>query len=275
MKYINSLYANVARNYTKDNFIKLTDSNFNEIKEIFNKTVKPGITETYEQMKNRLHDVGLDIENMYFSKGYYQPFTYKIGLYYLPSDFINQDSLIRYESKVDEIKRATECVNNFVNQKNFEHLVMFIDSKYHVLLFEDIYDMIPNEKKYNIFKFIYVNSDYCLREINHEIIRHVFKLNLDKSSIDLKVDKEGYVKIYRGVENSSSSLERAYSWSWDKKVAEFFSNRFKTGTGLLYKAKVKKENIVDYINERKEKEILVLPEHVEDIKIIKKYTKSE
>ena len=268
---INSIFTSVKKSYTKDNFIQLTENNFDEIKEQYNKKVKPGIERTYVQISSMMHDVGLNINNVYFSKGHYQPFTYRDGFFYLSQNIIN-DLLLNRKSDVVPIKRSIDRANDLVKENNFEHLFMFVDSKYHILLLEDIYDIIPMEQKYNIFT--YINSDYGLKDINHDIVRDLLKFNLDKSRInELKSDKEGYIIIYRGVEDLSSPLDRAYSWTMDKKTAEFFGNRFKNGTGILYKAKVKLENIIDYNNNREEKLILVLPEHVEDITVDKRYKK--
>lgn len=273
MKDISSYYKGIKVNYTNDNFLRLTADNFNEIKNSFNKIITPGIDETFEEMKKRLDYYGLDINDVYFSRGHYYNFTYKKGFAYITVDSIYEKEYV--DAKFAErLKRTLDRDNEMASEKNFQFLFMVTDSKYHFLLFNEVFDMIPDEEKYVTFIHIYTRSDYGLNAINHESLRKLFKLNKDKSNIqNLKVDKEGYVTIYRGAENLSSPLDKAYSWTWDKKIGEFFGDRFKTGTGVLYRARVNKENIIDYINDRKEKEILVFPEHVEDIQVIKKYKK--
>jgi hypothetical protein len=225
-----------------------------------------------------LDKFGIDINNTYYSEGYFNPFTSKIGFYYFSNLFIYADT--DNEAFMAKLAKNTNSNTNkvaeLIQKKDFETILCLIDKKYQVMLFEDIYDMIPKEKRYEIFKNIYVDNDYGLSEFNHEIVRNLLQCNKHRSNVDrLKFDEDGYIAIYRGSENLSSSLDKAYSWSKYKTVGGFFAKRFSTGTGILYKAKVKKNNIIDYMYYSKEKEILVLPEHVEDIKIIKKYTKTK
>lgn len=72
------------------------------------------------------------------------------------------------------------------------------------------------------------------------------------------------VTIYRGVGSKSASLKSALSWTLDINTAYFFAGWRGQGGGSVYTAKVRQENIIEYINSRKEQEVIVLPEHVLD-----------
>lgn len=73
------------------------------------------------------------------------------------------------------------------------------------------------------------------------------------------------VTIYRGAGSRSTPLDSALSWSLDENVAYFFAGWRGQGGGSVYTARVRKENIIEYSNERNEREVIVLPEHVMDV----------
>ena len=70
-----------------------------------------------------------------------------------------------------------------------------------------------------------------------------------------KCRKSG-ITVYRGViENGKPN---GLSWTTSKKVAQWFSNRFYTGTGKVYKMVIKNpSDILAYFNNRNEKEVIV------------------
>ena len=69
----------------------------------------------------------------------------------------------------------------------------------------------------------------------------------------------------RGEGDKSTSYTEAYSWTISKEIADFFAHRFDSD-GIIYKAKVRQQDILDYINDRNEQEILVFPENVYEVK---------
>lgn len=85
------------------------------------------------------------------------------------------------------------------------------------------------------------------------------------SQIGYTSNLSGIVTIYRGV--SSKKYRDGLSWTLDKDKAEWFATRF-TQEGVVYSATVKSENILYYITDRGEEEIIVDPKkliHVEKI----------
>ena len=69
-------------------------------------------------------------------------------------------------------------------------------------------------------------------------------------------DFSGVVTIYRGV--GSEKYRDGISWTLAKSKAEWFATRF-TDNGIVYSAKVKSKDILYYISERGEEEIIVDP----------------
>ena len=70
------------------------------------------------------------------------------------------------------------------------------------------------------------------------------------------------VNVYRGLTNYNKKNIRALSWSLDRKVAEWFSNRFKKGEGKVYSATIDKEHILAFFSGRGEAEVIVDPKYL-------------
>ena len=66
------------------------------------------------------------------------------------------------------------------------------------------------------------------------------------------------VTVYRGVTSYNKRKKKALSWSTKRSVAEWFANRFSTGTGEVWTITVPKERILYYFNGREEEVIVNL-----------------
>jgi len=67
--------------------------------------------------------------------------------------------------------------------------------------------------------------------------------------------------VYRGCKNLRQA--KSISWTTDKNTAEFFANRFTKGK--VYQATISKDNIIAYINDRNEHEIILDYRYLQDI----------
>ena len=79
----------------------------------------------------------------------------------------------------------------------------------------------------------------------------------------------GLVKIYRGQNTKSTPYQKAFSWTTSKEKAKFFATRFDPDDGKLYEAMIKYENILTYIDQRGESEVIVDPDCLIDVKKIR------
>ncbi len=71
------------------------------------------------------------------------------------------------------------------------------------------------------------------------------------------------LKVYRGGNSASTPCEKAYSWSLDINVANFFACRHGFDEGYIVKGEVAKEDVIEaFLDDRGEEEIVVAPEHV-------------
>lgn len=65
------------------------------------------------------------------------------------------------------------------------------------------------------------------------------------------------VTIYRGVTSFNKSRKKALSWTLDITKAQWFANRFDTGTGEVWSMEVPKKRILAYFESRDEAEVIV------------------
>lgn len=122
-------------------------------------------------------------------------------------------------------------------------------------------------------------SDEDLGEVLGSWWTHVEQISLDKSLTGDKLvkmfkradktklmdedDRKVYeelpdmVTIYRGVTSYNKKATKAFSWTLDRKVAEWFANRFDTGTGEIWTMTVPKERILCSFAGRGESEVIV------------------
>lgn len=126
---------------------------------------------------------------------------------------------------------------------------------------------------YRKFIDFYTYADYGFGCISEENIDKIFQR---KTSEDIQETKEAItslpdtITIYRGQTQMGTPLEKAYSWSLDKSVAMFFAARLGTDDAEIIEARVKKEDVIEYIK-GSEQEILVRYRDVEIVEITKLY----
>ena len=75
---------------------------------------------------------------------------------------------------------------------------------------------------------------------------------------------EDTVTVYRGVTPYNAKNIRALSWTLDRKTADWFAHRFGE-EGTVYEAQIRKEHILALFNGRNESEVIVDPQHLEQI----------
>lgn len=102
--------------------------------------------------------------------------------------------------------------------------------------------------EYNFDKHFYLDQFISTKDKAEDLLDLYSKLNIDEND---------YVTIYRGEGSKSTDVKDALSWTLDLKTAYFFKNRFTNEGGKLYKATIKLKDILAYIANRNEEEIIV------------------
>lgn len=163
---------------------------------------------------------------------------------------------------VKKINDLNDYMNKLINQKKYGSVFGLMEKKIRISYFNKWYKNIPEEQTLEVFKSVYSSSEYNFGLLNVDILKYIQQLSVNE------LDKlDDVVKIYRGQTEKSRNYNEANSWTLDKSVAEFFSTRFNSN-GKIISAYIKKEDIIAYIEDRNESEVLVFPNKIYDIKII-------
>jgi hypothetical protein len=233
------------------------------IKEVIGKPKMP----TQEELDAAVKYLDINPEHIYFdSKGLISPIVYWSGPVFYPfHGSLNLEALKMLRTK-EAIHQHEEMAKNAIDSKNFEKLFAIMDKKIIIPAFIEMYDQIPDNKKYDVFTDLYVRSEYGFGMFPQDVIEDVFKLRKFSSDwkqrmaeLEKKVNKEEKIQLYRGVNLESAAPDDVFSWTLSEKTAKFFAERFSKGSGKIIKKKVDFEDIVDYLNYRGEEEIILLP----------------
>lgn len=129
----------------------------------------------------------------------------------------------------------------------------------------------PVEDLYNLFFSIYTSSDFGFKGISKENFELIVstKTNKDKAKTQRQLkDLPETLTIYRGEGSQSTATNKAYSWTLDINMANFFACRLGMDEAQIITAKVNKDKIVDcFIKGNNEKEVIVRPSDIEIVEI--------
>lgn len=137
----------------------------------------------------------------------------------------------------------------------------------------------PSPALYDTFISYYSFSDNgaaTLMERNPNALREIVSgrsARQEKASQDAMADLPGIITIYRGAGTNSTPVNKAISWTTDIGKAYFFASwRYDGKEARIYTAKVKKEDVIEYITDRGESEIITFPECILDMTSVGCYT---
>lgn len=155
---------------------------------------------------------------------------------------------------------------------------------------ESILNFVRKSYKLTFLKFLRANQIISMKECGNllaeiwsliEVITH--DVNVSKEQVlrwiksadknilmDAEEQKifnnmEGEIIVYRGCRDKRGA--KGISWTLDEDIARWFANRW-GNKGCCFKAKIKKEYVIGYVNNRSEKEIILDYHFIEDICLI-------
>ncbi len=145
----------------------------------------------------------------------------------------------------------------------------------YVLFFTRYWNKIPDKLFYDLYKKILCDvrrNNYFKELFNVQLERHIKKFNkhdtVDNEKLKGMLDENGYLTVYRG--HSSYLLRNTASWTLSKDFAFWFGKRIallnKTDGYYIYTGKVMLKDILAYITDKNEEEIVVPSKYVMDKK---------
>lgn len=160
-------------------------------------------------------------------------------------------------------------LNEYSAANRWDELVTYCPDYFRIEYIVRYYDRITSDKVYSMFIDAYTEVDYGFGNVDVEAFAKICrkKTESDKACTGERLlMMPDIVTIYRGQGDGSTAVESAFSWTTDLNTAVFFAVKNSNKTAKVYSAKVRKEDIIEYIDDRCEREVLVLPESVYDIK---------
>ncbi|PLS19416.1 hypothetical protein CVD28_03095 [Bacillus sp. M6-12] len=269
---IADVFYNANEQLRLENVIPVTKQIYKSIDKRYWNEEHQGLT--YEKWKTLLKKHGYDIKKIMKNKN---PRTnrqfFYVGDYYTveinsldPAWLLNEFTIGCL--KANELKRQ-----DFLNK---EYILFFFPewNLFAIDYFLRLYKDIEKEQLWEVFKSMYTHANYGFGMFPKEVLEEVFTYADNTSAVAVlnelgAVDSEGYLTLYRGEGKRSTPLEKAYSWTLSKDIANKFANHFERGR--LYQAKAKVDSIIDFDNERNEEEVLVRFENIEHLEIIQDY----
>lgn len=197
---------------------------------------------------------------------------YAFAVNHLSIDYIefSQDSL-RYHAMKNQFL-------DMINQDKYEeYFSLEEDLKTSTLIYEFVKDSLPTERRYRLLKSIYTSNEYGFDQL---LIDEFLNLSKQMPSHDRifehklipYTDDNGYLTVFRGAESESTDVSRAISWTLSQQTALMFGSRY-TAEGRMFKGRAHISNVLEYLEERKEDEIIST--HVEDIEELFFYKSEE
>lgn len=219
---------------------------------------------TNAQLEKLLKGSSLSINDFYLDSN--NPFENFVeqGLFYYKL-FSNDYAALKME--LPHVVYLHKKHEDLLNKQDYTNLFSFIFHKAVLLQnFKYLFPVIPKEDRFNIFIKAHIKSEYGFEDITEDLLCKLIKekpLTGIYSIPEIWLNESELI-IYRGHTERSPNIKNSYVWTLKKSVAEWFSNRFDTN-GVVYKAKISPRDVIAYIKDRNEHEIIVLPSKIYDI----------
>jgi len=166
--------------------------------------------------------------------------------------------------------RLEKNKNEYLDAGNYRSFYFIcVPDTFKIFDFQDNkrYIDIPKADVFNVWKDIHTSLDFSFGQWDEDILDYVFSCapaptNLHK--IMTHKDSLGRIRVYRGVSNKDFKCTGSLSWTSRFSTALWFASRF-AKNAAVFAGYVRSENIVAYIENSSESEVIVRTKHVEDI----------
>lgn len=123
----------------------------------------------------------------------------------------------------------------------------------------------PSESLYRAFLKCYVSCDYGINQFPINLIKKIKKCKTKQQKQATQKNLSSYpsiITIYRGEGNLSTPWNQSFSWTTNINKAYFFASWRSSENSRIITATIKKENVIEFVTERNEFEIIADPDNV-------------
>lgn len=172
----------------------------------------------------------------------------------------NNDELVDLHDE-ENLKKWRKMIEERIDKDNLTYILMMMNKPYILNFLEFAEQYISDEDLGTVLNNFWQHIEQISLNNSNRMLLKLFK-RADKNT--LMQDEERLifnnlpeqVTIYRGVTNYNKRNKKALSWTLDREQAEWFANRYNTGTGEVWTMTVPKERILCCF-EGREKEVIV------------------
>ena len=166
----------------------------------------------------------------------------------------------------DKVLNILKCIS----QKKYSDYVFLYERPYRV---DALWYVIQNynlsfENMNSLVLDVYKDQEFvwCKRIIWNRIFKYIY----DNKPSQLSGVSSGYVEVFRGIHSSDIKSNLGFSWTTNKKLAEWFSRRFQNEPSKPYilTGRLDTSDIIFITNDRNEEEIITLPNKVRELNLI-------
>lgn len=253
---MSQLHIDTRRDLDRRGLVPVTEERFEAYK---------GLKDSYQALKEYLNKNGLSIDNVHESTSWSNTFWYIDTPVFIPLFTLNIEDLEMHQLP-QRVEAQKGSLDKYWREEKYETFFGFVEKKFSFDLFMQLHTQIPVFERYDVFIDLYTRNDYGFQQLDEEVVHRILaprKGQRGKRHFD--IDKDGFVTIFRGMQDKSAPPETAYSWTTDITKAEYFATRFNSIYSALYTAKVHYTKIVDFITTRNESEVIILPEDLTSI----------
>ena len=165
----------------------------------------------------------------------------------------------------EELRKQINFLAVDIKKDGLEKHQFFIPSEFQMSLM-DYYLSTHSIQDYSSFIDMYAHNEYNFSQLSRDKLNLIFQQPHKKIGQKFIETLPETVTIYRGEGDASTPTKKAMSWSLSRDIAAFFACKNSDEKATIIEAKIKREHILDIINERDEEEVLVYPENVKIVK---------
>lgn len=160
---------------------------------------------------------------------------------------------------------AIEYIRNIrrrqIEQGDVNRIIGLINKPYRLFYVKCCWDYMSDKDRAESLKFAWITSENTNHDVNvnrHDIQKMLREVKKEyfMSTSDFEKYKslsDGLI-VYRGIQHNAK--EDGFSWTLSKEKAKWFASRF-NNHGKVIERKVQKKDIVAYINDMNEQEIIL------------------
>ncbi len=220
----------------------------------------------YQESSEYLQLCGLDIADFYFKREPDAWFCYYRDFVLIDIPVFTRSALKTFRI-VELIKLQKQRIKECLDRNDFKTLFYIIDKRLATKAFFILYDNIPDDKKYDIFWFMYSCHNLKISNFTETFIKDIVSYRINP--INIEPQSDGYITVYRGHGYKPNPVTEEHSWTLDINTAI----RYAAGSGIgmegtVYKAKVYYTDILAYIKRKNEKEIVVFPSILREVQLV-------